>query len=305
MLYKTVTYMPLKPPYLIEEIKKELPDYIIDQLIQYPRSIYVSVEAYKNEIVEYLDKYFNIGTSHDFIKKVNLEIDKSEIYKFDYYNIIPRPLEMGREIFGNIVRPTCLTDTCPVGSRLLSPVRITTNKCKTVGFAEIHRPWGQPVELVITSRVKELFDSNGVTGLEYEPCVINDDALRNESEIDPPYIARISRRIGMYAEDIKIGKYICEKHSILMSFQLFGKWISKDDLSVDDFQAIDKIIVNGRVYYFHNHGFIVSRKVLEILLKYKIQGLVDMGFFLGQKFLPVIYISGKTHHKMRLDQMSV
>jgi len=290
MRFETVTYSPGES---LDEIKRQLPDWVNEQLMDYPRCIYVTVETHKKDVIEYLDKFFKIGKSYDCVKRYFLEIDKSEIPNFEYFHIIPDVLILGKHIFGNIIRPTCSQEACSFGSKLLSPLRITSKKAKRVGIAQLHRPWGQTYEFIISSQLKNIFDSEGITGLEYEQCVIDDGPLREELEVPPPYLARISHKISRHAEHIIPGNYICKKHSVMSSFSLINSWLSREEMNEDDFQAIDKMIVKGKVYNLHGEQFRTSRKALELLLKHKIRGLVPIGFFLGHKFLPETTISDK------------
>jgi len=196
MRYETAAYVPMKPISCeYDEIIEMLPGKIKKELVKDSRQIYVTVETSKKDVVKYLDIFFNIKEREVFKKNILLEVDKSEIDNFSHFSIMPGTLEMGRDIMGDIIRPACSKDACPVGARLLSPLRITTKKAKKVGFYKLYRPWGQPCELIIASQVKTLFESEGIKGLSYEPCTFTDKDIAKERNIEPLYLARIKHKI--------------------------------------------------------------------------------------------------------------
>ena len=294
MHYETACYMPGKKTILYNTIRKQLPEYIKNELIRhpdnpyYPDGLYVEVETYKTDVIAYLDKLFYINDSYDFLKRIDLEVDKSEMPNFTHFEIFPNPLEWGREVFSNIVRPTCDTESCPVGARMLSPVRISPKKAKRIDIAEIGRPWGHERELMVAPWVRKIFESEGITGLEYEPCVLDDGKWFSEPPGPIPFVARVIPKTYHSADDILVGKYYCEKHTIPMYFWLINEKISSGVLTDHDFQTIDRVIVKGKTYYYYQPGLIITRRVLELLLKHKVRGLLERAFFLKEKFLPVI-----------------
>lgn len=307
MHYEYITYCQVKmDSRQWEEAIRKIPSEIIDQLIQDPRvkgSMYVEYD--KKEVVNYLDHLFGIETLRGY-KHHHLEINRTEIPKYSHYNILPYQLEWDRKVFGEIVRPTCFcSDACPVGSRLLSPVRIKPKLIRNIGIAEIGRPWGTVRELVISALLKEIFDAEGITGLKYERIVLGDKKQTSESQDSAPYLARITYATHKYADDIHIRSYYCQKHRMPSSYHLLNARIPRDVLCDNDFQVIDKIFVKGQAYRYFRPYLIISRRILEILLDNKIRGLCKRGYFLEQRYLPVIFAdesqNGKSMHKKKSE----
>jgi hypothetical protein len=287
MRYETAAYLHHGAYISLEDIKKTLPQHIISQLLDSKNELYVKVETFKTEVVEYLDKHFRIGESFDFTKNVSLETDKSEIPNFTHFHIMPDALEFGRHVFCNIIRPTCRKEACPAGSKICGPVRIHPKKNKRIGITRIARPWANDVELVISPLLKNLFDEEGITGLEYERCMLENTDWLSEPPGPAPYFARIVYKTKGCAEDIKVKEYICEEHSYLMRFAVNNGWVLRDNLSDDDFQCIDGVVIKGRTYRYPAHpGMIISRKLLQLLLKHKIRGLCPATYHFNEKFRP-------------------
>jgi len=290
MRYETAAYVPMQPTYDYDEIIKMLPGSITKELVK-ERRLYVTVETSKKMVVEYLDNFFDIAKREVFRKNVLLEVDKSEIDNFSHYSVMPNTLEMGCHITGDIARPTCSKDACPVGARLSSPLRISAQKAKKIGFYKLYRPWGQPCELLVSSQVRKLFESEGIKGLSYEPCLFTDDDSAKNRQVEPLYLARIKRKVYEYADEIKSQKYICRKHCVIYSSCLFGGTIYEEDVMGHDFVEICGVKVKEKTYEYHVHRMIISRLALEILLKHKIRSLAIECVYLNEKFLPVLLSS--------------
>ena len=289
MRYETAAYLPIKKPYVYKDIVLNFPAEIVNQLIKSDNKLYVEVETSKTEVVKFLDDYFYIGKRKDFKKFISLEVDKKEIAFFTHFTILPRCLEWDREIFSNIIRPQCVeSKACPVGAKMLSPVRVSVKKSKRIGIAEIFGPWSKERILVLSPVLKKLFDENGITGLEYERCVLDDGDRFSDPEGAPPYVARVKTKIRKYAEDITHIKYLCSKHKIMQWFELFDACIYEEDLPKDDFLSVDHVMVKGVTYNYMRNSLMITRKVLELLLKNRIRGLSTMCVYLNEKFLPVV-----------------
>jgi len=288
MRIETVDYYPGKTHIRESDMEKRLPAHMRKELVQDARLVSaICVETSKTDVVEYLDKAFQIGKSLDYVKETHLEIDESEIPDFAYFRVDPRGLELGRDVFAELQRPTCKTEVCPHGAQMLSPVKISVKKSHRVGIAIVGRLWQRTIELVISPSVKRLFDSEGITGLEYEPCELEYDKGAPEHTETPPYLARIIPRAEEDADEIVLKEW-CKKHSIIVDYIPFGRHIREGALSPHDFQMIDRVNVHGKTYHYVQPRWVVSRKVLELLIKHKIRALREIGFFLGKKFLPLV-----------------
>ncbi len=289
MRYETIAYIPLEPPFNLSEIMCELPEWIKSELIQDSRSCYISVEAHKLKVVDYLDSKFEIGKKYRFRKHYSIEVDKSEIHNYSQYHITVRALEWGRDIHGSIMRPTCTNDSCSEGSKLIHPVRVPAKKVKNVGFVRIHRPWegGQSPVFLVAAWIKKLFDSEGIAGLDYETCIIEDSEFQKEP-LQSPYLARINQRVDSFADEILQIRYLCEIHNIISSAQMINYRLYREDFTESDFHIIERVMVNNCSFRLILPSIIISRRVLQLLLKHKIRGLADRTFYLKEKFVPAI-----------------
>lgn len=285
------------PKYL--EVLQNLPDDIRRELLQDERfQNYLAVEANKKDVIEYLDRALDIGIKRDVRKEYFLEIDKNEIEHFSHFEIAPRDLEIDREFFVDLQHPTCESFYCYVGMKLLSPVRMKASKAKSIGIAELgFGAFAKRIYLVVSAELKDIFDAEGVTGLEYEPVELTDADSYDEMPegFRLPYMARISNVIYQEADKVSIKKWVCRKHRVMLPTRggtsspvFINMRLPRKAICDADFMEIGGIVVGGITYNLkYNSRFIVTRKVLEILLNNKIKGLMRMVFNLNAKFIPV------------------
>lgn len=291
MRYEFVSYWSIKDYDEYSRMVKELPEDIKIEFIKDRRLTDDPwVEAGKEEVIEYLDRVFSIGKSLDCRKDYDIEIDEEEIEGFTHFRIHPKDLEVDRSFFVDVGRPCCAIDGCFVGSRLLSLVKMKVKKAKSIGIAQLGRQWGKPVELVISAKLREIFDREGVTGLTYEPVEFVDADQYSDIPFQVPYLARITNSIYAEADDVVIYKTVCHEHRISYLKYIHNQHISRESISGNDFVEICGVKSKGRVYNSHVNRFIITRKVLEILLDNKIKGLTDIGFFMKTKFSPCLLI---------------
>lgn len=290
MRIETISYIPLEPPFVLAEIMHELPAWVISELIQRPRQTYVEVEMHKTHVVDYLDNVFQIGKTYRFRKNEYLEVDQSEIQHFSQFRIVLRAIEWDREVYGNIVRPNCPNDGCSVGSMLLPPIRIPAKTAKKIGIARIHRPWeaGQPSVLVVASWVKKTFEEEGIIGLDYEPYNIEVPESSDMDRLEPLYVAHVKQHLGLFSDAMLRVRYLCEPHGIVSSFEMINRCLYREDFTENDFHIIDHVITKDRVYRLLGPGMVISRRVLQLLLKYKVHGLTNITCFLKEKFIPEV-----------------
>lgn len=250
-----------------QDVLKNLPDDIRRELIQDERlRDYPSVEAHKKEVIEYLDRVFDIGTTRNIEKEHNLEIDREEIGHFTHFHIGPKAIEVERDFFVDARRPLCSVDGCFVGSEILGSVRMKAKKAKSIGIAELGRAWGKPVELVISAKLKEMFESRGVAGLSYEPVELLDKDDYANIPFDRPYLARITNLVYLSADEVVVESILCDVHRTTYFQYVENKRIAKESILPDDFLELCGVKVKDQTYNYHANGFIVTRKVLEILL---------------------------------------
>jgi hypothetical protein len=294
MRYESVYYEPLTAdPQKYVSIRDNLPMEIRSALIQDKRlTNYVYVDPHKEGIIEYLDRVFEIGKSDAFMRRVSIEIDEDEIEHFTHLMIAPKDLESDRSVFLEENRPTC---NCKAGSEIIGPVKIKVQVAAKHGIAKIFRAWGKPVELVLSAQVRHLFEEAGVTGLTYEPTEFYGVKDSESVPFEPPFLARIVNRIRTQAHRVWLYEddpVRCAEHSVwnIKHVQYANRRICPRRLTCDDFVEIEGWDVKDQIYNSVTNSFIVTRRVVELLLKHKIKGLDHEAFFLKEsKVIPVFF----------------
>lgn len=291
MRIETAAYIPLEPPFMLaDDVIRGLPDWVRAELIRYPRQLYVTVETHKTEVVEYLDRLFEIGESYRFRKNVRLEIDQSEIQHFSQFHVSMRALECRRDYHASVVRPTCMSDGCCEGSRLVLPLRIPAKKVKKIGIAQVHRPWGggKPTVFVVAAWLRRLFEDEGIRGLEYKPCLIEGADSAGVPGIEPPYVAQMKDKVDSFADAVLKLQYLCQEHAILSSCRIVNPRMYREDFTESDFHIVDRLVGEGCAYRLTSPGFLISRRALQLLLKHNVRGLGLRTFYLKEKFVPEV-----------------
>jgi len=274
----------------IEDIKKQLPRRVSDQLIRYPDfKTTISVEVGKRDVVAYLDEIMNIKTN-DFSKRYNIEIYEDEIGKYEYFFVGLRDLDWRKHIDYDVSRPTCKTiETCPHGAQRTSPTTIRSERIRSLDLAKINDIWELKVRFVVSERLRDIFERNGITGLKYEPCLIErrkGEEGETKSFNEKLYVGEITAAIAQYASNVFL-HYYCKKHRIIIAFDICNVVTPREAILESDFQVINRVIVKGKEYYYRTPTFFVSRKVLKILLDNKIADLRKRGTYFGKSFVPV------------------
>jgi hypothetical protein len=287
MLYETVEYVTLKPGFRIQDLRDQLPPGIVAELVQDERLVYMAVESHKTDVIRYIDSHFNIGPDGDLMKMTSLEITQDEIDQFDYFFIGPKSLEGGRFVFCTETKPNCANLACPFGAELVSPIRIKPDKARKIDIALVHRLWVIREELLVSTWVKDLFETEGITGLsDYEQCRAYSEEVVDTDETVPVYMTRALYSASEHSDETVINDFICRKHSIPTS-HTGDCYCIRNELSDCDIQYIDRLIAKGTTYWYRTAHLVASRKALKLLLKHKIRGLTPITFFLQQKFRPV------------------
>lgn len=275
--------------YLInQKVLKSLPESIKAELIQDSRLVNCpSVEEHKKEVTDYLDHAYGIGRTKDIRKERSLEIDKQEIGQFTHFRVGLKILEIDREFFVHMRKATCESFYCYVGRDLLAPVRMKAQRAARIGIAELgFGAFAKRVYLVISAELKDLFDAEGVTGLEYEPIEIIEG--NSSAEFAPPFMARISNVVYEHADDVMVREWACQEHRVIWTPIYSNLRLSRKTIDDADFYEIGGVIAKGETYnYKSNQRFVVTRKVLELLLNKKVKGLARLAFILKSQFIPV------------------
>lgn len=290
MIYEFVKYEPLMIDYQ-EYLKlvKHIPRSIMDERISDLRFTDTDLwfEATKNHAIEYLDKFFEITSSLNVEKKIRIEIDKKEISSHDYLTISPKPIQINRDFFCDETRPICGGNGCIIGSRIISNIKMKARKAKSIGITRLHRCWTDTIDLVISAQVKNLFDQEGIIGLVYEPIELLDADDYDTIPFELPFHAQVIENMYKITDEYIIKKVVCHEH-----FTTYPKFINNPRLCHTDLPNTDFVEISG--YYdgqnrYHDgyKFFFVSRRVVELLLKHKIKGLTNLGFFLKTPISPV------------------
>jgi hypothetical protein len=291
MRYEYVSYWSVKDHNEFLRIKASLPEDVKAEFIRDKRlNDDPWLEAHKDTVIAYLDRVFHIGESLDFEKRYHLEIDRKEIGHFSHFRIGPKDVEVERDFFVDVSRPLCSVDGCFAASEILGPVKIKVKRARNIGIAQLGRAWGKPVELLISAELKGIFESQGVTGLSYEPVKFLDKDEYDDIPFDRPYLARLTNSIYVAADDVVLHRVLCEVHRTTYFKYIHNARIPRESMLPDDFLALCGVRVRDQTYNYHVDKFIVTRKVLEILLDSKIEGLSDIGFFIKTKFEPCLLI---------------
>jgi len=275
------------------EMIKKMPANIREQLLQHPSGGQncILVEAKKINIVAFLDDFLKIE-QNEFDRTRHIEITEDEICNHDYYYIGLRVLNWGEQITYEFNRPTCKNDACPYGAQIISPTRIKSERIRSLNLAKIFDIWDFGVRFVISEKLKEIFDFNGITGLKYEPCLIEHRKAKKEESNKFEgrfFVAEIIFSVSQRAKNIFLRPdYYCKKHSIIFRYDgICERVTSRDAILQNDFQFINRVIVKGKEYHYGIPMFFVSRKVLNILLANDVTDLRPIGIYFKKGFMPV------------------
>jgi hypothetical protein len=259
-------------------VRDNLPAHLREELIKDAYGI--QVEASKREVIQAIEKFLRIGKTRDFVRHEYLEVDRKEIGDYSHFFIRPRRFGWKEQVFFEVTERCCKSEeTCWRGVKTSSPVRLRAAKLKGIGEI-VGPPIPQTKRLLITPRVRELFDSEGVTGLEYERCEDLDGAS------DAPFVATVLH--GAYEAGTDIVAKPCPEHGTIAGCCVFDPRIPRLGLSRDDLQMIDRVTVKNRDYFHWYPSLVVSQRALRLLLKHKIPTLQRVTRTLNQKFRPLI-----------------
>jgi hypothetical protein len=276
-----------------EDVINSLPSHLRDRLMRG----WLGVEVEKSEVIKELDRILGIGKKRDFVKTHRLEIDRNYLADYSHFFIAPRILEENEDVFFDVSPPTCDVHieatgsgmVCPWGSRITSPIAIRPESLKGLGIAEISRVWDfRTKELVLSTEVKKLFEYENVTGLDFQECWTKDGGENKQVGEPPAYVARIVNGTYQCGDDIIPGRDYCEKHSIVLTPYIFGERTPREALSEHDFQRLSSVRVGNKEYYHYKSLWVVTRRVLELLLKHRVRGLRPATVILDEPFRPLI-----------------
>ncbi len=147
------------------------------------------------------------------------------------------------------------------------PLKVSFRNIKNIDIAKISIV-DIRIRFIISERLRQEFDLQHVTGIKYEELE-DEQKSRTDTKI---YVAEIIPSVAQTANDIELSDY-CSTHRIILTFILRDIRTPRANVGVEDFQMIDRVIVKGTEYYYAGPDFMISRKVLNILLKQKIKEL--------------------------------
>jgi len=248
----------------------------------------IYVDLQKPDVIDELDRYFRIGRKRDIFKEFRVEVDSSVIANFSHFIIMPQTVDPYKEVMLDLPMRTCKVWRRAWGTDLTSPVTIKRRYLKPLLFAVIERSFRMDTELIVESRLRSLFDAAGVTGLKYSSCELYRAERQDQSSQSPAYLAEIAHGTYQCGSHIVRDDSYCRKHSTITVSTVFDLRTPREALTDDDFLMLNEYRVKRKVYRRCRPPWVVTRKVLEILLKYKIWGLHQQTVFLKQKFRPLI-----------------
>lgn len=271
--------------------KPLLPDWVKARLLEKDGATQneIIANAADAEIVAFLDEYFHIGRKKEYTRYCHIEATEDEIGAYDFFAIRPADIEFPRDVVGDTAEPSCPTGLCQRGARLLSPLCLRTKRATQNDMAVV-TDWNASIILVLSAQLKTALEAMGVAGLTYEPCTIPTSGTP-ASAGSPPYTACLNTCTYHAADSIHIHSQ-CVKCTTILDYALHGVRLDREAILPSDFLAIDRVVIPGRIfgkttYFYSRPHWIISRRVLQLLLGGSFRGLRPMGFFLGQRFLPV------------------
>lgn len=312
MKCETITYdgKTKEGVFAFKDVKESLPQWVKKEFIIVPTYYsqdHIEIDATNSTLVEYLDSILKpLLDSGLCSRRYFIEIDKDEIPNYSYFKVAPKDLEYARNVIADIRMPDC--SRCFINSRLLPPVKIREKAAKKLDIACLNYAWGKENVLLISSRLKSIFENEGVSGLIYEPAewvyaATGVDYTRSEGIslihykekafpdkavlVTPPYVARIAQQVYYESADVNVGHMNCSEHNTFYSAAPKG-FAGFSEKTVNDFFEVEGIKVGDTVYRYHINKFFVTRKVLEILLHNKAQGLQVLGIHLNTRFVPML-----------------
>jgi hypothetical protein len=320
MRIETIAYF----GHIVAETRDSFPMYVDKaMMIKHGHHLYGSymvIDAEHHEAVIYLDNLFKEQIAEGKCwRTYNIEINKKEIPNYSHFSIRPYNLYHGTQLFCSVKQPTCEIDGCMEGAKLISKVVLKKKRSSKLDIGIISYTHNKDIVLFISARLKRIFDLEGVTGLIYEKAkyiikprrrsFTKDGVLHclcketGKPEDDPapgaeePFIARLKYAIYGQADEIRTKFFpvisetpalYCTIHSYLSPHATFpGYMIPSANLGNWDFIEVQGVKVDGHLYNYRFNEFIVSRKILEILIKCKAKGLRNMGVFLRTTFRPL------------------
>lgn len=272
----------------ITEAKRNLPETIVHELsdpplVKNPISLYV--ETKKSTTINFIEALLK-KKKIEYDRVRYIEATKDDIDNYDYFFVDFRNLEWGKHIHYETSRPTCKLEHCPWGARITSPFIIESKYTSNLDIGKVIDLWSQRMCFVISQRLKDIFESFGITGLKYETCTVDYPSDYKEVEKKDFYLAEVTSTVTQIADEIYL-KDFCKKHRIVFSGYALKRRIPRSIISDSDFQMINKLKVKNKDYLIRTPFFFVSQKAVKILYDIKIPFIYSRGIFFEDGLTPV------------------
>lgn len=237
----------------------------------------IQIDASKTQVIQDLEKHLRIGERDDYVKYSYVEVDKSEIPNYSHFFIRPQEFDWQTDVFFEVTPRTC--GMCPWGVKIVSPIQLHSSSLQGIGGVG-GCPLLHTKLLFVTREVREHFESESITGLEY-------DAFEDlDGSADPGYVARVTH--GAYQTGSKIIAKPC-KHNSIGGCYVFDLQVPRHGLR-NDVQMIDRVTVKGTDYAYHYPFVVVSQRLLSLLFAHSVPELEEITILMKQKqqFHPLI-----------------
>lgn len=256
------------------DVCQSLPQAIQQELIQVPETFLgsVAVEAEKSDVIAELDRLLRIDSATKFLKERFVEIEENEISRFAYYYILPMRIEP-RHIKYELDEPQC--DKCLWGCHLHPPITLSEKIRRKCDFGQAVLARSLDIELIVSERLKTIFDREGISGLRYQ--TIDDSSF---------YLAKITELAWQHGDLIIRDTNFCEKHLVGFTPTVIHRTTPVDEFR-SDFVMICGVEAGGTNCFFAAPVWYVSRRALEILLR-EVKGLRCATIRLKEKFKPCL-----------------
>lgn len=276
MKMECIQFWPTREGISVNAVKQSLPIRLQEELLD---AWGIQLEASKSNEVDEIEEILQIGKTKEFVKYRYLEVDKHEIHNYSHFLIRPQRFGWQEDVFFDVTERTCKShDGCPWGVEISSPLGIKANKL--CGIGEVVGPPMLKTKLVLVAEhVKQLFDSEGITGLEYMEGEDLDLVSR-------PFVARVAH--GAYEAGTDLVTNCCPKHRSISGALIFDATIPRNGIVDQDFQMIDRVRIEEQEFFYHHSLLVVSRRALELLFRHKVPGLEKATTILSQKFRPLV-----------------
>jgi len=266
------SYFPISIKESVMKSRKKLPLSIVDALISDPPVFQqlVSIDSSKTTAIAELDRFFGIGTAGKYFRALNLEGSDDLVSQFQFFFISPLKFEYLDEILFDLSGTTCAN--CCYGITDSSIANFV--RTESFDLAEVFRIGRMQIELVVSKRLRNLFEEHSLTGLEFR------------SSKEPDYdLAVICEEVWRESREV-VSSRRCETHNVVFTPLCVGETYSPSDFSAD-FCMLAGTRIGSQKFYGAPPGWVVSQKALKIILK-KVKTLGRATTRISKCFRPLI-----------------